>query len=270
MRNRNRLRIFLLTLSLAFLGVVAISSLLLKPEKCEVENIVPQKQIHSEFNYEKDKIYGIDVSHYQSLIDWQYLAQNENITFVYVRATMGSEGRDELTAQNVEQATENGFLVGLYHFFYLDEDVTTQFQNFENVYSSMETSLNPVLDVEPKKVKKRGRWREQKPPKGLCDSVAKFIDLFHEKHPNSDMVLYSAQTFFNNFLLKRFPMSIKWIANYSREPEMKNDLFYHIWQFTDSGNLCGIKARVDMNVLVRQDALSILKKRKEPNLQLQP
>lgn len=257
MRNR---RVILVIVSCVVLSLVAVFSIHRSRVPHQSESTLVEPSYDSEFPYENGKVYGIDVSHYQGDIDWETVARRENVTFVYVRASMGHENKDDLCKQNVEAARSQGFLVGIYHFFYLQENVEQQFKNFDEMYSSLTTDLIPVLDVEPQKIRRRGRYREKFPPKYLCDSVEKFISLFCEKYPSEQMVLYAPQTFYNNFLSKRFPMMVKWIANYSAEPQLRDSLFYHVWQFTDTGKLHGIQSNVDMNVIVRDDALMIMKK----------
>ncbi len=210
-----------------------------------------------------DTIYGIDISHYQGNIDWQKLTTEKDIAFVYIRASMGAENKDEKTSEYALGASTNGLLVGLYHFFYLQTDVTQQFENFDSVYSSIQSDLIPVLDIEAEKGRRR---RPKTPPPGLCDSIQKFIDLYHAKYPNETPAIYSSQTFFNHYLSHQFQQSLKWIANYSQYPTTRDSLVFHIWQYTDKARVKGIKGCVDMNVIVREDALPLLRKKKDFNI----
>lgn len=210
-----------------------------------------------------DTIYGIDVSHYQGNIDWASIGSDKDIAFAYIRATMGIENKDCKAQEYALGASENGILVGLYHFFYLEGDVKKQFENFDSVYSTIESDLIPVLDIEA--VRGR-RGRPKTPPRSLCDSIQKFIDLFHAKYPNETPAIYSSQTFFNHYLSHRFQQSIKWIANYSQYPVMRDSLVFHIWQYTEKARIDGIKGKVDMNVIVRDDALPLLRKKNDINI----
>ena len=210
-----------------------------------------------------DTVYGIDISHYQGTIDWARLAHNNDIAFVYVRASMGGGNKDDKAAEYALGASENGFLVGLYHFFYLQTDVKKQFENFDSVYSTIPSNLIPVLDIEAELGKRR---RPKIPPRALCDSIQKFIDLFHTKYPNETPAIYASQTFFNHYLSHRFQQSIKWIANYSQFPAMRDSLVFHIWQYTDKAQIEGINGKVDMNEIVRDDALPLLRKKKDINV----
>ena len=58
---------------------------------------------------------GIDVSKYQGRIDWPAVASSP-IRFVIMRATLGNAYRDERYVRNLAGATENGLVVGAYHF----------------------------------------------------------------------------------------------------------------------------------------------------------
>ena len=250
------------------LAVISISILLIVTTLGIFNSPIPFKRLRNTFDITKDlpksdTIYGIDISHYQGDIDWKTLGRDKDIAFVYLRASMGSENKDCKAQEYALDASKNGLLVGLYHFFYLQTDVKQQFENFDSVYSSIQSDLIPVLDIEAEKGRRR---RPKTPPPGLCDSIQKFIDLFHEKYPNETPAIYASQTFFNHYLSHRFQQSLKWIANYSQYPVMRDSLVFHLWQYTDKAQIEGINGKVDMNVIVRDDALPLLRKKKDINV----
>ena len=88
---------------------------------------------------------GIDVSSYQTLIDWQKVAAN-GVSFVIARASV-SIYRDKLFEAHIAGAKAAGLLVGAYHFFAPWRSVTTQ---VELILSQMNLALDLpfVLDVE--------------------------------------------------------------------------------------------------------------------------
>lgn len=61
-------------------------------------------------------IEGIDVSRYQGEIDWHQVANENVISFVYIKATEGSDMTDSRFAENFKGAREVGLRVGAYHF----------------------------------------------------------------------------------------------------------------------------------------------------------
>ena len=55
---------------------------------------------------------GIDVSKYQGTIDWPKVANDNNLAFVYIKATEGATIVDERFATNVAEARMAGLPVG--------------------------------------------------------------------------------------------------------------------------------------------------------------
>ena len=55
---------------------------------------------------------GIDVSHYQGQINWEEVARDKNIQFVYVKATEGAKYVDPLYQQNIKGTRAKKLLVG--------------------------------------------------------------------------------------------------------------------------------------------------------------
>src|SRR5690606_41723574 len=72
-----------------------------------------------------DKVFGIDVSHYQGEIDWdQVWTINDQVPvdFVFIRASMGEGGQDGRFEENWAQVKSRNKLRGAYHYFRPDED----------------------------------------------------------------------------------------------------------------------------------------------------
>ena len=59
---------------------------------------------------------GVDISSYQADVDMEKLKE-QNIAFVYVKATEGSSHRDKKFEINWENAEKAGLPSGAYHFF---------------------------------------------------------------------------------------------------------------------------------------------------------
>ena len=60
---------------------------------------------------------GIDVSHYQGNINWERVAREDNVHFVYIKATEGAGLVDDCYLRNLYGAKRVGLPVGSYHFF---------------------------------------------------------------------------------------------------------------------------------------------------------
>lgn len=91
---------------------------------------------------------GIDVSHHNGRIDWQRVAQDKRIEFVYIKASEGATYRDPLHKKNRAQARKAGIKVGAYHFYHEDVKPQLQFINFRAAVGSDWGDLIPVVDFE--------------------------------------------------------------------------------------------------------------------------
>ena len=94
-----------------------------------------------------DDIIGVDVSEYQDKIDMKRLSE-QNIDFVYIRATEGSSYQDACFRENWKNAHECGLPAGAYHFFSFDSSGETQARNYIETVGELEGDLIPVVDFE--------------------------------------------------------------------------------------------------------------------------
>lgn len=72
---------------------------------------------------------GVDISSYQGNVDMEKLKE-QNIKFVYIKATEGSSHQDEMFAANWDNAKKAGIHNGAYHFFSYDSPGSDQAENF--------------------------------------------------------------------------------------------------------------------------------------------
>lgn len=181
---------------------------------------------------------GIDVSNYQKDIDWRTTAKDDNIKFVYIKATEGATHKQHRYRRNIENARRHGIKVGSYHFMTTTASVQSQFENFISVALPEEQDLVPLLDVE-----KRGGWTI----KQLQDSVMKFAILL-EQHYGCKPMIYASSSYFNNYLGSQFAHYPLFIARYAKsEPSLYYGAKWILWQFSDRGRIDGIDALVDLS-----------------------
>ena len=91
---------------------------------------------------------GVDVSAHQDTIDMKKLKE-QNIQFIYMKATEGSSHQDKKFAENWENAKKANLTSGAYHFFSYDSAGKTQAENFINTVGiDMKNRLLPAVDVE--------------------------------------------------------------------------------------------------------------------------
>jgi len=186
-------------------------------------------------------VYGIDISQYQGKIDWSEMNSIHDrfaVDFVFIRATMGAQGRDDRFAENWKAAESRAKLRGAYHYFRPNENSLKQARNFMETVHLKPGDLPPVLDI------------EEKPKRQSMDSLAVGLKRWLaavEKHYGVPPILYSGDSYFTDFLEKEFSDHVLWIANYNfgiGKPKKHWDF----WQFSDKGSVRGIKTPVDINM----------------------
>lgn len=95
---------------------------------------------------------GIDVSHWQGVINWQQVRRLGGIDFAYIKATEGTYYTDPSYAQNVRQARQAGVIPGAYHFLSHRPELTgaMQARYFYDVIKGdlVPGTLPPALDIE--------------------------------------------------------------------------------------------------------------------------
>ena len=105
---------------------------------------------------------GIDVSKHQGKIDWEEVAKDKNIQFVYIKATEGRTMLDRRYRENITGARKAGLKVGSYHFFTSRRSARDQFENFRSHLNRSEQDLIPMVDVEESGCKRATRSELQK------------------------------------------------------------------------------------------------------------
>lgn len=91
---------------------------------------------------------GIDVSVYQSRIDWVAVEESGEVDFAYMRAVIGTSS-DVTFKRNWEECGKTSIKRGAYHFFKMNIDPAKQAQAFFDVVGALrDDDLPPMLDVE--------------------------------------------------------------------------------------------------------------------------
>lgn len=189
-------------------------------------------------------IFGIDVSHYQGVIDWEKLhAKNEigdsiPFHFVIIKATEGAMIADPAHDDYWEDARSSKAVLGAYHYFLPNVSVAKQFKNFTANSNLRKGDLPPIIDIE----ETRGC-----PKKQLVDSLKIMVKKLHS-HYKKKPIIYSNITFIRDFLMDDFSAYPFWIAHYEQPdiapPKNCNWIF---WQFTDKGKGFCTKECIDIN-----------------------
>lgn len=193
---------------------------------------------------------GIDVSRYQSEINWHEVAGVDAVRFVMVKATEGATEQDRFFHENVWQAREEGLHVGAYMVYSPLSSPDEQFRNFRDYIRNADLDLIPCIDVE-----------ENVSREGLTDNVMRIVELM-EAHFGQKPLLYVNAHVYNDYFHPVAADCELWIPNYSRKPVLRGDVRPFVWQYSDIGHLPGIDGDVDLDCFVNGMTVDRLKLRK--------
>jgi len=91
-------------------------------------------------------VLGVDVSHWQPVVDWELLAEN-GVAFAWMKAAQGSYAQDPSLAWHLKGAKTAGLLCGFYHWVDPNNPAADQLENLKHAVGENEFSFL-ALDVE--------------------------------------------------------------------------------------------------------------------------
>lgn len=211
-------------------------------------------------------IFGLDVSNYQGIIDWDKV--NASLYgFVYClcsdgrftgKPTASSIGITDAYIRNQQLCTKP---FGAYHFARV---ATTAARDMceSTVRHSATNSLPAMLDIEDT-VDSQSLSRQQ-----VIDWVGTWLTDY-EMLDGRKPVLYSGSYFKGNGIFGDFIEYTKWLAQYTSEavdpnvdtinaPALNGNPPYDIWQFTNKGLVDGIVGYVDKSITTASILNSLL------------
>jgi lysozyme len=188
------------------------------------------------------EIHGIDVSRFQSYIDWpsvkEMKVRDVKIGFAFIKATEGLGNVDKQFKRNWKKAAEAGVTRGAYHFFLPTKSGKVQAQNFISTVKLESGDLPPVLDIEqlygvqPEKMRKE-----------VQDWLTIVEDYYGVKP-----IVYTYVNFYSRFLTGDFDNYPLWAAHYLEKDRPKINRSWIFWQHSEKGRVNGIRQPVDFNV----------------------
>lgn len=212
--------------------------------------------INNWFVNKNDSTIGVDVSSYQANINMNKLKE-QNIQFIYIKATEGSKAQDNTFEKNWDNAKKAGLLSGAYHFFSFDSEGKTQAENFINtVDDNMKGRLIPAVDVEYYRDKK------ENPPKK--EDVVRELKVFLnalEKEYGVKPIIYSGAEIYDKYLKGEFDEYKKWISSFYTPLSWNYKDDWYIWQYLNKGELEGYSGGekyIDLNILNKDKKLEDL------------
>lgn len=202
-----------------------------------------QSKIASVLEKNKNNTFGIDISQYQGIINWQKVKTIEEkvpITFVIIRATAGKNKRDIYFTYNWRESKKMKYIRGAYHYYRPNENSIKQADYFIKNVSLQNGDLPPILDIES--------ISTIQSIENLKIGIKRWLDKI-ENHYKVKPIIYTGDSFYKTYLNNNeFNKYTLWIANYNNidQPLNKN---WKIWQFSEKGKIIGISEFVDLNVV---------------------
>lgn len=190
---------------------------------------------------------GIDVSHYQHTINWEEVASDKNVSYVYIKCSEGSTIKDDRYLINTRGAHQAGIPMGAYHFYRSDSSPEEQLRNMSEIAKKEDFDLVPMIDVEIRGTVAHDRF--------IAD-LKKFVKLVSEYY-DCKPIFYTGQNFYNKYLAGEFKGYNWMMAKYNgEEPILDDGLNYAFWQYSSKGRVNGIKGNVDRSCLMEGFSLS--------------
>ncbi|HVZ80290.1 MAG TPA: glycoside hydrolase family 25 protein [bacterium] len=204
-------------------------------------------------------IEGVDVSHYQGLIDWPRVAAAGK-KFAILKATdgmgMGLTGPkkrnvDALFNHNEQGAIGTQIVLGMYHFMRPLENLQGQINSFIAMEHWSKDALFPMLDLEP--IKQGPGTQEDWAVNSKQDNLMMVLEWLHQVERNTGYkaVIYTTNFFVEAFLplapeLAEYPLAL---ARYSSEPGRIPPPWrtWNFWQYDPAGKVDGIQGTVDLD-----------------------
>ncbi len=183
---------------------------------------------------------GIDVSYWQSTIDWSSVA-SAGVEFAFIRVSDGIGVDDTEFSTNWNEARANGIVRGAYQYFRACQDPRAQAELLLEKMGNLEyDDLPPVIDVET----------TDDCASSLISNMQEWLNIV-EDAVGRKPIIYTSWGFWDGSVggydFSEYPL---WVANWEVDcpvlPDGWSDWVF--WQSSDSGSIPGIYGNVDMDI----------------------
>lgn len=183
---------------------------------------------------------GIDVSSYQSVINWAEVKAS-GVEFVIIRAGWGKTNIDASFKKHIEGALNAGLKVGVYWFIYAKSEADVK----KNA-SKCDAVIKDYKDRITERVWADFEYDSDKYFPGLDKATrTRWVELFCEEMQDKgySVGVYANKDYLKNYFndLSKYPL---WFAYYAR---VKGDQVCEIWQSSSAGSVPGISGNVDLD-----------------------
>lgn len=188
------------------------------------------------------EIRGIDVSHWQCIIDWNAV-RNGGVEFAIIKAGGSDAGfyEDSLFERNYEAAKEAGIPVGAYYFvgpdFTSREDGIADAERFIELLEGKQFEYPCYLDLESTNPEDRD---------GVTEACIAFCERMESAGYYTGIYASDISGFQNRLNLGDLTAFDKWVARYGSKPVYATS--YGMWQYSSTERVSGIGGNVDVNI----------------------
>jgi lysozyme len=182
--------------------------------------------------------FGIDVSHYQTSIDWNRAAQ-EGVSFAFIKATEGNTFVDPAFTAHWADAGHVSVLRAPYHYFRPRISAAAQADLFL-ARTNGEGELPPVLDLEA---------TDGVAPPQLLMSIQSWLQLVLARVARA--IVYTSPSFWNALPAGTSvdPRVDLWVAAWGapQPPTVNGFSRWSFWQYTNRAAVLGVSSALDGN-----------------------
>jgi lysozyme len=189
-------------------------------------------------------VHGIDISHYQTAIDWRNLqsisktGDTIRYQFVFVKATEGTWLEDRLFEEHWENAKKHNKIRGAYHYLHVNRDIQKQANTFIKKVKLERGDLPPVIDIEENK---------KLPKAKIVKAVKEFSKILEGKY-HVKPIIYSNRNFIEDYLADDFKNHPFWVAHYFEKDIKMDEVKWKFWQHSDNASLLVTGEKIDANI----------------------
>jgi lysozyme len=228
----------------------------------------PDDALKDEGKPRANSIFGIDISHYTGRNFSFDSLKEQNVRFVYAKATQGVRYKDDLFGLYWQALhdlpAEKRVLRGAYHFLSSSADGASQADTFLNVLEKngglKDNDMPPVVDLEwdITQSDRSDRWQSHSPDE-IIEITLAWLKRVEEKTGRIPVV-YTARTWWRERQIPEESFGKLghykvWIADYSRSaratetPPTINHSHWDLWQFSETAELSrGYSGSLDANI----------------------
>jgi lysozyme len=190
------------------------------------------------------EVHGIDVSRFQSDIDWSR-ATASGVSFAFLKATEGGDHLDPSFESHWRAAHQAGIPRGAYHFYYFCRPAGEQAAWFIRNVPKEPGALPPVLDMEWNHLSPTCRLRP--PPETVRSEAAVFLSAL-TRHYGQRPLIYTTVDFWERNEMWRLRGYEFWVRSVSAHPSDRYEGHpWTFWQYTGTGVVPGVGGKVDIN-----------------------